>query len=90
MDTENLQHIMSTERGRQFIAELLDMCGTGAMGGSGMKTRDFYLIGRRSVGEDLLQKIRSIEAVSEVETDGLTLEYLMMREYKRRKDVDNG
>lgn len=90
MDMDNLQTVMSTERGRQFVAELMDLCGAGAMGGSGVQTTDFYLIGRRSVGEDVLHAIRSIEAASEVETDGLTLEYMMMREHKRRKELDNG
>ena len=90
MDLDNVQHIMSMERGRQFVAEVLDLCGAGAFGGTGVATRDFYLIGRRSVGEDILQFIRSIEAESELASDGLTLEYLMMREHKRRKEVDNG
>jgi len=91
MDIENLALIMSNERGRQFVSEVLDLCGAGAMGGTGIKTRDFFLIGRRSVGEDILHAIRSIDEDSEIASDGLTLEYLMMKESKRRrKETENG
>lgn len=89
MDLDNLHWLMSSERGRQFVAELLDLCGAGAMGGTGTGTTDFYLIGRRSVGEDVLRAIRAHDAESEVDSDGLALEYLMMREHKRRREQED-
>lgn len=90
VDVENLQWVMSTEQGRQFVSEILSLCGAGAMGGTGVGTKDFYLIGRRSVGEDLLHFIRSIEAGGG-SSDGLALEYMMLREHKQRQEEnENG
>jgi hypothetical protein len=86
MDEDNLLWIMTTEQGRQFVAELLDLCGAGALGGTGNYAQDFFSMGRRSVGEDLLRIIRSIEAV---ETDGLALEYKMLREHKNRNEEED-
>ncbi len=85
MDEDNLLRIMTTEQGRQFVAELLDMCGAGALGGTGNYAQDFYSMGRRSVGEDILRLIRSIKAVG---TDGLALEYTMLREHKNRNEEE--
>jgi len=85
MDADNLAWQMSTEKGRQFVAELLDLCGAGALGGTGNYATDFYSLGRRSVGEDILRMIRSVEAVG---TDGLALEYKMLREHKKRKEQE--
>ena len=86
MDDDNLLWIMTTEKGRQFVAELLDICGAGALGGTGNYAQDFFSQGRRSVGEDLLRMIRSIEAVG---TDGLALEYKMLREHKNRNEEED-
>ena len=89
MDLENLQWVMSTERGRKFVAEVLNLCGAGPLSGTGESTTDFYLFGRRSVGEDLMRFVRMIE--SDGENDGLALEYIMLREeLKRRRDIING
>jgi len=85
MDADNLAWQMSTAKGRQFVAELLDLCGAGALGGTGNYAQDFFSLGRRSVGEDLLRMIRSIEAVG---TDGLALEYAMLREHKNRQEEE--
>lgn len=76
---------MSTEKGRQFVAELLDICGAGALGGTGNYAQDFYSLGRRSVGEDILRGIRNLE-----HADGLHLEYTMLKEHKHRKDEEDG
>jgi len=85
LNPDNIAYIMTTENGRQFVAELLDLCGVGALGASGNHAQDWWNIGRRSVGEDLLRIIRNIPANSE-KADGLALEYLMLREHKRRKE----
>lgn len=88
MDIDNLARIMSLEAGRQFVAELLDLCGAGPLGGAGNYAQDFYSFGRRSVGEDLLRAIRRIEASGQ-NSDGLSIEYTMMREHKRRKEQED-
>lgn len=87
MDVENVAWLMSTENGRQFVAELLDLCGAGAYGAFGNYSQDWYTIGRRSVGEDLLRIIRSIPAEN-TQNDGLALEYAMLREHKRRNETE--
>jgi len=85
MDENVIEWQMSTEQGRQFVAELLDLCGAGALGGTGNYAQDFFSMGRRSVGEDILRMIRGIEAVG---TDGLALEYAMLREHKNRNEQE--
>ena len=81
MNEEILAWQISTEKGRQFVAEILDLAGAGALGGTGNYATDFYTQGRRSVGEDILRFIRQME-----NEDGLAAEYKMMREHKKRKD----
>lgn len=88
MDMDNLQTVMSTEAGRQYTAEILDLCGAGAIAATGNYAQDFFSLGRRSVGEDLLRAIRTIEAGGGV-SDGLALEYMMLREHKQRKESED-
>lgn len=88
MDVDNLAWIMSTGQGRQFVAEVLDLCGAGPLGGAGNFAQDFYSFGRRSVGEDLLRTIRRIEATGGKNSDGLALEYAMLREHQQRKEEE--
>ena len=87
MDIENVSWVMTTEQGRQFVAELLDLCGVGAYGSTNDYAQNWYGMGRRSVGEDLLRIIRRIPAES-TQNDGLALEYAMLREHKRRKETE--
>lgn len=87
MDIDNLESVMSTERGRQFVAEVLDLCGAGAIAATGNYAQDFYSLGRRSVGEDILRAVRRIDAGNE-KSDGLALEYTMMREHKKRQESE--
>lgn len=90
MDIDNLATIMSTEAGRQFFAEVLDLCGAGAVAATGNYAQDFYSLGRRSVGEDMLRAVRMIEAGGG-SSDGLALEYMMLREHKQRQEEnENG
>lgn len=83
MTEDILEWQMSTEKGRQFVAEILDLCGAGALGGVGNYAKDFYSMGRRAVGEDILNMVRDISM-----SDGLALEYQMMREHKKRMEED--
>jgi len=87
MDIENLETIMSTEAGRQFVAEVLDLCGAGAIAATGNYAQDFYSLGRRAVGEDILRAVRMIEAGGG-SSDGLALEYMMLREHKQRREQE--
>lgn len=88
MDIENLATIMSTEAGRQFVAEVLDLCGAGAIAATGNYAQDFYSLGRRAVGEDLLRAVRLIDADGG-SLDGLALEYMMLKEHKQRKESED-
>jgi len=81
MTEEILNWQMSTEKGRQFVAEVLDLCGAGALGGTGNYAHDFYSLGRRAVGEDILNLVRDLSI-----SDGLALEYQMLREHKKRME----
>lgn len=83
MTDELIAWQMSTTKGREFVAVLLGLTGAGALGGTGNYATDFYSLGRRSVGEDILRFIRGMET-----EDGLALEYKMMREQKQREEED--
>ena len=82
MTDESISWIMSSSKGRQFMAELLDLCGAGAIGSMGNYAQDWYSLGRRAVGEDILRRIRDIDG-------GLIMEYTMMDEHKKRLEEDD-
>ena len=87
MDTDNLADIMRTESGRQFVAEVLALCGEGCHTVSGNPIMDAYSNGRRAIADDLLHQIRLIDSANELEA-GLTLEYVMRREQAQRLKED--
>lgn len=82
MTQDILDWQMSTPNGRQFVAELLDLCGAGALAGVGNYAQDFYSLGRRAVGEDVQRLIR-------LSKDGLDKEYLMLKEHQKRMESVN-
>ena len=91
MDIENLANVMRLNAGRQFVAELLALCGEGCHATTGNPIHDSYTNGRRAVADDLLNLIRQIDSAND-EVDGYALEYLMRREHARRmkEDSENG
>lgn len=82
MNLKTLEQVLSTPAGRKCISDILSLCGAGAFGPVGSLSLDWYTLGRRSVGEDIIQTVRQIEGVG---TDGLSLEYKMLREKKERE-----
>lgn len=88
MDVENLERIMHDPHVRQFVAELLDFCGVGAYCINGNNALDWYTQGRRSVGEDIIRTIRGIKSIDQTQ-DGLALEYQMLREHNKRRDIED-
>ncbi len=90
MDLVVLENIMRQPDGRQFVSELLDLCGTGQHYTTGNGREDAFVSGRLAVGDEILRHIRLIKSTNESE-DGLALEYLMMREQKRRlEELEDG
>lgn len=76
---ELLANIMATEEGREFIFELLEATGTNKYGGITLNGNIVvYTIGRRSIGEELLEVLRN-----DID-DGLKLELLMRQEARAR------
>lgn len=76
---ELLAHIMATEEGREFIFELLEATGANKYGGITLNSNIVaYTIGRRSIGEELLEVLRN-----DID-DGLKLELLMRQEARAR------
>ena len=85
MDIDALTNVMGTEDGRHVIADILDLCGTSSHYTTGNDRKDAFFNGRRSVGDELRNWVRSIKAKTPSE-DGLALEYTMLREHIRRME----
>ncbi|MBQ8920320.1 MAG: hypothetical protein IJ056_09480 [Acidaminococcaceae bacterium] len=84
MDETALRWLMDHEEGRQAMLEVLELTGVYRTDSSDGANTNMLLIGRRSVGSDLLQKIRSLGR--KAGEDGLSLEYRMLREEKERME----
>ena len=90
MDLDTLENIMRRPEGRRFVLEVLDLCSVDQHYTTGNEREDIFANGRRSVGDEILRCIRRIKSGNESE-DGLALEYLMMREQKRRlEELEDG
>lgn len=84
MDIEKLRAVMSTEDGRQAIHDILTLTGVYSTY-YGESVTNMVLVGRRTIGTEILQHIRNIKKVGEAE-DGLALEYRMLREAQERQE----
>lgn len=82
MNLESLELTLSYPEGRECISDILSLCGVGPFAPIGDFSKDWYNIGRRSIGEELLFVIRQIEGTRQ---DGLSLEYVMLREKMQRE-----
>ena len=70
---------MATEEGREFIFELLEATGANKCSGITINSNIVaYTIGRRSIGEELLEVLRN-----DID-DGLKLELLMRQQARAR------
>lgn len=87
MDKRTLRWLMITQEGRQAMLDVLELTGVYRTEYSDDENTNMLLAGRRSVGTDLLQEIRSLER--EAGEDGLSLEYRMLREEKERQHRAN-
>ncbi|MBR4908811.1 MAG: hypothetical protein IKZ43_07360 [Acidaminococcaceae bacterium] len=83
MDKTTLRWLMTTREGREAMLGVLDLTGVYRTDFSDGENTNMLLTGRRSVGTDLLQEIRSLER--EDGEDGLSLEYRMLREDQERQ-----
>lgn len=83
MDKTTLRWLMTTREGREAMLGVLELTGVYRTDFSDGENTNMLLTGRRSVGTDLLQEIRSLER--EAGEDGLSLEYRMLREDQERQ-----
>ena len=84
MDPNALRWVMNTEEGRQVVFGILELAGADRTDYSAEKNTNLYLAGRRSIGTDILQEVRSLKRGGTTSEDGLALEYRMLREEKER------
>ena len=83
MEEKSLRWMMGSQEGRKVMLDILELTGVYRTDTNDWENTNMVLVGRRSVGSDLLREIRSLER--EAGEDGLSLEYRMLREEQERQ-----